>query len=899
MIRTHRPRGHIWTHASAFQQTEEFRNIRYEDCITPTSRILVPGPDEVLPGPERAANRRRIEKLADDFLNGDPLFISSARPCPDSLKATIAWNKKSSNEPKFVMPVVNRSNEPSAVWEDVEDDAVVLRRAATSKTTDAGYHAAFPLGKQDVTEVQAQASCGRTRRLKAAKLTVGPSDEALKMAAALRARRVYRANSEVPGSSRRSSRLLELMADDGKPRSEPRTDAMNYDRRTSSWLSRRKSHTISTYAEYDSGDELRLSRIETPSPSIQCRRPLSSSRTVHEPSPRLQSTHSGAIQETLSESDTASSLPEETASGSESSERKGSYHTAPAVTEDHTQDYTTQQDSGLQEYSQAHTLRSHGIPITQASWASVNEQTPTGCEAASPHDPTSAPALAKPVSAIQRSLHESAKLRSGKATRTTRLTSNSAKADQSPYWGRRTRSSTYQGSSQTAGATSLSVDQQRYMGGFRSVYTSEEAAANGSTPFMFRKRESELQSADNTRPGGDNAQRKQKGRRRVTFPSSVDTPGSANPGERRVQDHPVDSNPPILDVSFEHDSSFAPKLNMALVDEHLNSVLPSAPGSSRTPSAVKKALRRELKNSGADFTRCASESPPSSQQAEEEPMQGNSNEASAPERAAPSQFWPGTQVLLDQAQHDLFTSPEKQAVSAERNHAATPTDDARLHEEPTPVTMREPLKQLSQASQDPMPSTQQLMEQFQGFSTVKKPRGTYKESPLPTPTNVGRDQRRFGKARASSTMPSITPASLEPIHASERRSSSLRFSVSSTEQPAASSKRQQQTPAQQPTTDLATAGTATPVPVSIRRSSSISAIKSSAVETPQLAAASTNEKSNLPSQSSSSAQYLPSFQAAQREPSQLRDPDLDRTVDELTTELLWMKDLEGVLSQVA
>ncbi|KAK3721307.1 hypothetical protein LTR37_003183 [Vermiconidia calcicola] len=864
MIRTHRPRGHIWTHASAFQQTEEFRKIRYEDCVAPTPRILVPGPDESLLGPERAAKRRRIEKLADDFLNGDPLFISSARPCPDSLKATIAWNKKSSNEPKFVMPVVNRSNEPSAVWEDVEDDAVVLRRAATSKTTDAGYHAAFPLGKQDVTEVQAQASCGRKRRLKAAKLTVGPSDEALRMAAALRARRVYRANSEVPDSSRRSSRLLELMADDGKPRSEPRTDAMNYDRRTSSWLSRRKSHTI-----------------------------------IHEPSPRLQSKHSGAIQETLSESDTASSLPEETASGSESSERKGSYHTAPEVTEDHTQDYTTQQDSGLQEYSQAHALRSHGIPITQASWASVNEQTPTGCEAASPHDPTSAPAHAKPVSAIQRSLHESAKVRSGKATRTTRLTSNSAKANQSPYWGRRTRSSTYQGSSQTAGATSLSVDQQRYMGAFRSVYTSEEAAANGSTPFMFRKRESELQSADNTRPGGDNAQRKQKGRRRVTFPSSVDTPGSANPGEHRVQEQPVASNPPILDVSFEQDSSFAPKLNMALVDEHLNSVLPTAPDSSRTPSAVKKALRRELKDSGADFTRCASESPPSSQQAEEEPMQGNSNEASAPERAAPSQFWPGTQVLLNQAQHDLFTSPEKQAVSAEQNHAVTPNGDARLHGKPTPVTMREPLKQLSQASQEPMPSTQQLMEAFQGFSTVKKPRGTYKESPLPTPTNVGRDQRRFGKAPVTSTLPSTTATPLESVHASDRRSSSLRFSISSTEHPAASSQRQQQTPAQQSTTAQATASIATPIPVSVRRSSLNSAIKSSAVETPQLAAAPTNDKSDHQSQSSSSAQYLPSFQAAQREPSQLRDPDLDRTVDELTTELLWMKDLEGLLSQVA
>ncbi|KAK3707499.1 hypothetical protein LTR37_012141 [Vermiconidia calcicola] len=898
MIRTHRPRGHIWTHASPFQQTEEFRNICYEESIAPPTKVLFLGADDSLPGHERAAKRRRIEKLADDFLNGEPLFISSARPCSDSLKATIAWNKKSSDEPKFVLPAVDRSNEPSAVWEDVEDDAVILRRAATSKRSDAGYYAASPLGKHVVTEVQAQASYGRTRKLKAAKLTVGPSDEALRVAAALRARRLHRLNSEIPGSSRRSSRLLALVVDGGEPRSEPRTHTVNHeprDRRTSSWLSRRKSHTISTYVDDDSADELRLSRIETPSPSTQRWRPSSSSRTVHEASPRLHSTYSGAIQETLSESDTAGSLLGGTASGSESSEKKGSYHTAPEETELQTQDHTPQEESEAHKCSQAHPLQNQGIPTIQASWACVNDQTLTGREEASLQDPTSAPATTKPVSAIRRSLHESAKLHSGKATRTTRATSNSAKADQAAYWGRRTRSSAKQGSSQTAVDTNLPVDQQRYMGAFRRVYTSEEAAANGSTPFMFRKRGSGVHSADNTRPEGDNAQVKRKGRRRVTFPSSVDTPGMASTGEHSVQDHPVDSNPPILDVSFAHDSSFAPKLNMALVDEHLSSILPSTLDASRTPLAIKKALRRELRNSGADITRCASEPPPSSQQAGEEPAQGNRSEASAAERAAPSQFWPGTQVLLNQAQHDLFTSPEKQIVSAAQYHAATPIGDARLHEEPTPVTIREPLRQLSQASQDPMPSTQQLMEQFQGFSTVKKPRGTYKESPLPTPTNAGRDQRLSSKALAPSTMASTTLTPLEPVHASERRSSSLRFPISSTEPPTASSQRQQRTPAQ----ELSTASIATPIPISIRRSSLKSAMKSSAVETSQLAAASTNDKSDPQSQSSSSAQYLPSFQAAQREPSQLSDPDLDRTVDELTTELLWTKDLEGVLSQVA
>ena len=77
MIRTHKPTGHHWTCASHFQQSKQYRNLDAQDWHAPSAKTLVADPDDDLPTSLRVAKRRRVEQLANDFLEGQPLFISS------------------------------------------------------------------------------------------------------------------------------------------------------------------------------------------------------------------------------------------------------------------------------------------------------------------------------------------------------------------------------------------------------------------------------------------------------------------------------------------------------------------------------------------------------------------------------------------------------------------------------------------------------------------------------------------------------------------------------------------------------------------------------------------------------------------------------------------------------
>ena len=135
--------------------------------------------DERLPEPQRAAKRRRIEKLADDFLNGGPLFISSARPSPQSQQLTLAWHRKGLGEPKFVLHDVPEKT--SAVWEDVEDDLEILQRCASQlkRRESSGVLALdsndeHGSGEHETVQVEAQASCRPVRRLQTLKVMAGP-----------------------------------------------------------------------------------------------------------------------------------------------------------------------------------------------------------------------------------------------------------------------------------------------------------------------------------------------------------------------------------------------------------------------------------------------------------------------------------------------------------------------------------------------------------------------------------------------------------------------------------------------------------------------------------------------------------------------------------------------------
>lgn len=265
MIKTHKPRGHFWTHASAFQQSKEYRNIAFDDCVVHPSKALVEDPDDRLPAQTRAKKRRRVERLAEDFLNGKPLFISSVRPSAATQKATIARDR---GLPKSALATAEAETglDHPALWEDQETDAEILARLQQFGRSDGDQ--VQPSDEAIIVQSEeARAGCSRTTRLRPSIYTLGPSEEALRKAASLRSRKFRRANSELPtirdGLIAPAADFHEAL----EPRSEPSYDVGAYqDRRAPSpWLSRRDSHMpfAGQHVDGDSIDELQLSGVRS------------------------------------------------------------------------------------------------------------------------------------------------------------------------------------------------------------------------------------------------------------------------------------------------------------------------------------------------------------------------------------------------------------------------------------------------------------------------------------------------------------------------------------------------------------------------------------------------------------------------------------------------------------
>jgi hypothetical protein len=83
-------------------------------------------------------------------------------------------------------------------------------------------------------------------------------------------------------------------------------------------------------------------------------------------------------------------------------------------------------------------------------------------------------------------------------------------------------------------------------------------------------------------------------------------------------------------------------------------------------------------------------------------------------------------------QRDLLTSPEKPLPADQPDVITTASNDLdKSTGETSQKSDREPLKQLSQ---EPMPSTQALIGDFAGFSTVKKPWKAGPRQSLDSPT---------------------------------------------------------------------------------------------------------------------------------------------------------------------
>ncbi|KAK5134089.1 hypothetical protein LTR08_006979 [Meristemomyces frigidus] len=962
MIKTHKPRGHFWTCASVFQQSKQMRNIKLEDCTPPVTETLASGSDDDIRPSDRAAKRRRVEKLADDFLNGVPLLITSARPSATSLKGTVEWNERSRIGSKWSLPVPERE-EDSVMWVDVQDDWTVLSTSSVMRKTKRKATSG-PLSPQPqktitrtvtVTELQAATSgCKPARRVKAPNVFSEPSTEAMKHAAALRARKLQRATTEVPlpvDDEQRSSILDPGLAE---PHSEPASIARPRYFRTrkpasTEWLLRRQT-TLHELSPDESIDELSRSRTETPSrtqriSAVQQRyspvRLVSSGDatvcdTDTRPDTRPQVDDMGktsdVVNHIVSSADPLSlsfsqKLLAATEAETSGSAANGSYCTTAEGTVVETSHAMILSPGDSQADSQTQLLKRQGIyAVPRRSWASTNEPESFALTNSPPAIPAEEDPVSDKYTTFRQCLQESAQ-HAGKPPKGKRAKSAGNNTAQATGLKSRRRSAPTESQNADEQMASLPVEQQRRMSAFRvsrekPAYTEVQPAQQGDTPFMFRKKrttnaEAGAGSADTT-----TAKQTRKSCRRVTFPSSEGAQTVSKPRDEHVT-RQVAAQAPVLDMSLGHDSSFGMRLNMALVDEHINAVLPEDPGSIRR-SAIKRKLRQEMVESGAQLSRIDGE-PPSSQVelqthqilsssedvedclsapdsegrvslrlaiaiARREP--GVLDDTTAEDRQSAQTQWPGTQVAICQAQRDLFVSPEKSSTTAESTSQDTSKQSRAIDAPPSEAMARKPLRELPQEQ-----STQAMMESWSPWSIAKKSNAVTDRLTTRSPTVRGKSA---AKRRPSVRLSSIASDPVTMVDDISQRRSSLLFSTTMSDSTVVSSRLQ--------------------YPVSKPSSSVGNNTKSSfgASATPK----SILKNATTPSQLSQS--HIPltwdpttsiSFEAVRSDPPDADtgppawthedgqgqplsdDLDIERTVTELAVDVLGMTDMDGVLSQ--
>lgn len=717
MIRTHKPSGHHWTCASHFQQSKQYRNLDAQDWHAPSAKILVADPDDDLPTSLRVAKRRRVEKLANDFLEGQPLFISSACANGPDLTATV---DKVLCDKRLTWDEVLDDHDGD-LWADGEDGWAELKkrskaRAALKKSR------SQPSGQQrgmrgntdtvsNPAEVIRTQITGPTVRV-SRNISLAPSDEALLIAAKLRARKtsLLEKTAEHP----------ELLA---PPKAYITQSAPPTARATTSFKECSSSRPFdpNTPAETTMADELRLSRTDSPS---------------HRPR--------------------AFTMPAESF-GSETTVEDPSTQGDPTATGSTAMELCTAEQN----------IRSSASVVLPAAGTHATHVT-------LPTNPSNAKSAWTPINEKQ--------IRLATSTSGTVETPHTQSAKKSTS--RSTKSTARQKTGNTPasfGETSQPKSQSRLTSSFKASkpeFITAEKSQNGSTPFVYRKRSKAAkdagpESAPNS-PGGD----EQRSSNEVTTKPSDQT---ALPS--------VSAAPPTLDSSLMQDSSFAPALNMALVDEHINKRLPKSPGSARRSPSVKKALRSEMRLSGADISRASGDlsSSQSNEPPEETPtsrhvegsISADSHHNSHINRHSAGQ-WPGTQVLLNRAQHDLFMSPDKLALANATSPDVTRLDHMDSSEMQQFQDTRAPLRQLSQ---EHLPGTQALMDNWSPWSTVKKPKPGKRASFAPSPL-VGKNMASPGNDSERSLRSGKKQANVpEWVQHSKQRRSSLRFATSTSKTP--------------------------------------------------------------------------------------------------------------------
>jgi hypothetical protein len=724
MIRTHKPSGHHWTCASHFQQSKQYRNLDAQDWQAPSAKILVADPDDDLPTSLRVAKRRRVEQLANDFLEGQPLFISSA--CANGPDLTATVDKVLCDKRMTWNELLDDYDED--LWADGEDvwaalrkrsKARALQKQSRNRSKDSRRSTRSPVDaiSRTAEAIPPQDTCP-TPKLRQ-KISTAPSEEALTMAAKLRARKA----SLLAKPDGRPDLLLPPPAQ--VTQSAPPTA------RAPSSFKQCSSFNPNTPAETTMADELRLSRTESPS---------------HRPRAFTMPVESFSSETTVEDTPSQMGEGEPTATGSTAMEL-----------------CTAEQNIGSSV--------DMAPPVNKGYVARTSL----------PPNPDRAHPTWTPINDRQSQAFVTSTSGSAKTPRTRSAKAKTPKENTSARQQKTDKTPTSFGESPQV------LSQTRLTSSFKATkteYIAVEKSQNGTTPFVYRKKAKASRDVD-SRTAPNSAEKNTPQR----IPQSTENDGVTPKPTGSTALPSVSAAPPTINLSFIQDSSFAPALNMALVDEHLNKRLPNSPGSARRSSSVKKALRSEMRLSGADLSRVSGEpsssqshepfEPPSAPQDADAQTMSEIRQNSRGDRRSTGQ-WPGTQILLSRAQHDLFMSPEKLALA----HAISPSDIRQDHGNSSEIQhlddSRAPLQQLSQ---ERLPGTQALMDNWSPWSTVKKPkpgkRASFAPSPLVDKNIISPINGAERSLRSSAKRP-VVPNKMQD---SKQRRSSLRFATSTTETP--------------------------------------------------------------------------------------------------------------------
>lgn len=652
MIKTHMPRGPIFRCTSAFQRTHEIRNIVYDDCLAPPAKAIVPDEEDDWTSPERAAKRQRVEDLAQGYLDGQPLFISTA------LRHDWPRSTRKAVENESIV-TVREGTTREALWEDVAEHPIF-----------SGKECSKPGKGEETTSWHSSPTA--------------PNEGTIREAAAKPAN---------PASPQRKARTAPPQ------------------RRTRAQLLSAESSEIS---------DITAQPLEKKMKNRGGAASASAAVSASEPS----------RQKTLCQKSTLTSNVELRVPGSTVHDDGSAAKNAPVdshepggrATED-ASETTLQSETSIagggerdQVTSQEQFLRMNGARASpRKSLFSTNG--PSAIPQPLETEDVFQAKIGAVAAVSQGSSFGSAHGKALKPKRTSKSTAASRKKDA----GRR---KTAPSQSQRSIESEVTVVKQRSPTETKVKETNRPEDAADS-PFAFKRgaraKQPKPEITKPISPQKHQVDSKKRIRRRITFPSSH----NGQVTEKRPP--AVTPAPPILDFSFGQDSSFAPGLNMALVNEHMNSVLPHEQCGEGKGSGVKRALRHEMRSSGADILRPADE--PLSSQVEQELAQEEDNcikrqpydvQVASPRKAVESQLWPGTQNLLAQAQQDLFASPNKKAPQGKGEPPAETIheegqEDPRTHQDShTGLPLSAPM------SQKQVPSTQAMFAAWEPWSTVKK-----------------------------------------------------------------------------------------------------------------------------------------------------------------------------------